>query len=156
MPVRPWRLVVAAAIAAAGAALAWLFMPAGTGSPADPDDPTQVARGAALYAEHCASCHGQRLEGQAGWQTRRPDGRLPAPPHDETGHTWHHPDGQLFRLTRDGLVPPLVPPGYQSDMPGFAGTLTDREIWDVLAYIKSRWPPAARERQADITRRAGG
>ena len=41
------------------------------------------------YQEYCASCHGVNLEGQANWRSRNQDGTLPAPPHDETGHTWH-------------------------------------------------------------------
>ncbi len=98
-----------------------------------------LALGQKLYAQHCASCHGAKLEGQPNWQRRLPNGKMPAPPHDETGHTWHHPDELLFAITRHGMVPPYAPPGYSSDMPGFAGTLTDDEIRSVLAYIKSHW-----------------
>jgi hypothetical protein len=64
---------------------------------------------------------------------------MPAPPHDDSGHTWHHPDEVLFGITKNGLVLPYAPPGYQSDMPAFAGTLSDEEIRAVLAYIASRW-----------------
>ena len=46
--------------------------------------------GETLYAVHCAVCHGANLEGQLDWQTPDENGILPAPPHDETGHTWHH------------------------------------------------------------------
>ncbi len=114
---------------------------------ANPNDPAQVSMGRTVYAENCASCHGVRLEGQPNWRIRKPDGRLPAPPHDETGHTWHHPDEQLFRITRLGLKPPLAPEGYKSDMPAFEGALTDEEIWAVLAFIKNAWPPRIRQRQ---------
>jgi mono/diheme cytochrome c family protein len=108
-------------------------------SPADPGNAAQVARGQAVYQRHCASCHGANLEGQPDWRRRLPNGRLPAPPHDDTGHTWHHADDLLFRITKHGLVPPLAPEGYQSDMPGFASVLPDDDIWAVLAFIKSRW-----------------
>lgn len=78
---------------------------------------------------------------------------MPAPPHDDSGHTWHHPDAALFGITKDGLVPgKYAPPGYQSDMPGFGSTLSDDEIWAVLAYISSRWSPRARAHQAQVTR----
>lgn len=107
--------------------------------PADPGNAVQVARGQAVYQKHCASCHGAQLEGQPDWRRRLPNGRLPAPPHDDTGHTWHHADDLLFRITKHGLVPPLAPEGYQSDMPGFAPVLPDDEIWAVLAFIKSKW-----------------
>ena len=64
---------------------------------------------------------------------------MPAPPHDESGHTWHHPDNVLFAITKNGLVPPYAPSGYESDMPAFRGRLSDDEIWAVLAFIKSQW-----------------
>lgn len=106
---------------------------------ADPRDASKVAAGGKLYAQHCASCHGAKLEGQPNWRQRLPNGRLPAPPHDESGHTWHHPDSVLLEITKRGLVPPYAPKGYESDMPAFSGKLTDEEIWAVLAYIKSHW-----------------
>jgi mono/diheme cytochrome c family protein len=102
-------------------------------------DPAQLAIGQKLYAQHCAACHGAKLEGQPNWRERLPNGRMPAPPHDESGHTWHHTDRVLFAITKNGLVPPYAPPAYESDMPGFAGTLSDDEIRAVLAYIKSHW-----------------
>jgi mono/diheme cytochrome c family protein len=102
-------------------------------------DPKQLALGASVYAQHCAACHGAKLEGQPDWQKRLPNGRFPAPPHDESGHTWHHPDEVLFGITKHGLVPPYAPAGYESDMPAFAGKLSDVEIRAVLAYIRSRW-----------------
>lgn len=109
-----------------------------------------MAQGARLYAEHCAACHGADLGGQANWHQRRPDGRLPAPPHDETGHTWHHPAAQLFALTKRGPAA-LVGGGYQSDMPAYEGVLNDAEIWAVLSYIKSRWPDEVRARHDQLS-----
>jgi mono/diheme cytochrome c family protein len=121
----------------AKAALTLVALSAGCGE--RPIDPAQIAQGAQLYAQHCASCHGAMLEGQSNWRQRLPNGRLPAPPHDESGHTWHHPDRTLFGITKYGLVPPYAPPGYQSDMPAFGGKLSDEEIRAVLAYIESNW-----------------
>ena len=95
--------------------------------------------GQKIYAEHCAACHGTKLEGQPDWRSRLANGRMPAPPHDDSGHTWHHPDAVLFGITKHGLVPPYAPAGYQSDMPAFGGVLTDREIRAVLAYIATQW-----------------
>lgn len=109
-------------------------------SPADPKNPALVKAGAAIYAKNCAGCHGDRLQGQPDWKARLPTGRMPAPPHDDSGHTWHHPDSVLFGITKFGLVPPYGPPGYASDMTGFQGKLSDGEIWSVLAFIKSKWP----------------
>jgi mono/diheme cytochrome c family protein len=116
---------------------------------ADPDNPQQVERGKAVYDQYCAACHGPQLEGQPDWRERRPDGRLPAPPHDDTGHTWHHSDRLLFELTKYG-VGRYAPPGYESDMPAFAGILSDDDLWAVLAYIKSSWSPQVRAVQRKI------
>ncbi len=120
--------------------------------PGDPGDPAQVALGQRFYAAQCASCHGDRLQGQPNWQTRKSDGKLPAPPHDATGHTWHHGDQQLFQLTKNGLKH-MARLGYVSDMPAYEGVLTDRQIWAVLAFIKDSWPADIRERQARIKQR---
>jgi mono/diheme cytochrome c family protein len=102
----------------------------------------RLALGERLYAQHCAACHGAKLEGQANWRQRMSNGRMPAPPHDESGHTWHHPDSVLFGITKHGLVPPYAPSRYESDMPAFAGKLSDDEIRAVLAYIASHWTSA--------------
>lgn len=118
--------------------------------PIDPNDRALVAQGQEVYATACASCHGADLEGQANWRERGPDGRLPAPPHDETGHTWHHSDRQLFEITKYG-VERFAPAGYESDMPAFEESLSDEEIRAVLAYIKSRWPESERRAQARAT-----
>jgi len=125
----------------------------GSRSMADPENAQQVARGKPMYERHCASCHGARLEGQPNWQEKLPTGRMPAPPHDASGHTWHHPDSVLFGITKHGLVPgKYAPPSYQSDMPGFGGPLSDDEIWAVFAYIKSSWPSDIRRAQHEMTR----
>lgn len=120
---------------------------------ADPDDAQQVARGKPVYDRYCASCHGARLEGQPNWQEKPPTGRMPAPPHDASGHTWHHPDSMLFGMTKLGLIPgKYAPPKYESEMPAFGGALSDEEIWAVLAYIKSSWPREIRKAQLEMTR----
>lgn len=135
-----------------GIALWWLYRePVGS---ADANDSAQVVTGKKAYVDHCAACHGDRLQGQPNWRVRKPDGKLPAPPHDESGHTWHHPDKQLFQITKGGMKPPLAPDGYESDMPGFADTLSDAEIWAVLAFIKSQWPEKIRARREAIMERA--
>lgn len=120
-----------------------------------PDDPKEVAMGRRIYAETCASCHGAQLQGQPNWRTTGPDGTLPAPPHDGTGHTWHHPDAMLFTLTRDGLGAILGDDSsYISGMPAFAGQLTDAEIRAALSYIKSTWPDKIRVRHDRINAHA--
>jgi mono/diheme cytochrome c family protein len=117
-------------------------------------DTASVALGSKIYAQHCAACHGAKLEGQPEWRRRLPSGRMPAPPHDESGHTWHHSDRVLFEITKNGLVPPHAPKDYESDMPAFGGKLSDEDIWAVLAYIKSHWTSReVLEARAEMTRR---
>jgi mono/diheme cytochrome c family protein len=112
---------------------------------ADPDDPALVARGKAVYDQHCASCHGAKLEGQPNWRKPLPNGKWPAPPHDATGHTWHHSDRVLFKVTKYGMQD--IVPDRDTDMPGFKDILSDAAIWAVLSYIESTWPPEIRARQ---------
>lgn len=121
----------------------------GCGDGADRTDPLALMEGETIYKVECATCHGAKLEGQPDWRTRRPDGKLPAPPHDATGHTWHHPREQLSEIVKLGMVPPNAPPGYASDMPGFAGKLTDRQVNNVLLFIESKWPPEILARRAE-------
>lgn len=110
-----------------------------------------LRNGRALYAVHCASCHGAKLEGQPNWRRPGKDGILPAPPHDETGHTWHHDNQYLFDYTRLGgkaLFEARGLPEIASGMPGSTEDLTDDGIWDILAYIRSTWPERIRRVQA--------
>lgn len=115
----------------------------------EPVSTAQIAMGQDLYTANCASCHGGDLEGQPDWKRRLDNGRMPAPPHDESGHTWHHADRQLFTITKLGVS--AIVPGYESDMPAFGGILTDDEIVAVLAFIKSTWPERQRGFQAEVT-----
>jgi mono/diheme cytochrome c family protein len=138
-------LVTAAAAVAVVAVASWIYFvqsrPPSAAIPVNAGDVAQLPRGRAVYEQHCAACHGRKLEGQPDWRIRRPDGRLPAPPHDETGHTWHHPDAVLFGIVKYGLVPPYAPAGYSSDMPAFGSTLGDDDIRAVLAFVESTWSP---------------
>ena len=119
---------------------------------ADPDNAEMVARGQTIYGENCADCHGKNLEGQPNWRVKTAEGVLPAPPHDVTGHTWHHADQILFNITKLGGQA-AAPAGFTSGMPGFGDSLKDDDILAVLAYIKSRWPKDIRNRQAQMSRR---
>lgn len=108
-------------------------------------DPAIVASGERVYMSQCAACHGIRLEGQPNWRTRDASGRLPAPPHDSSGHTWHHDDRTLFWIVKLGVGEMIGDRNYQSNMPAYGGQLTDDEIVAVLSYIKRQWPEAIRQ-----------
>ena len=146
---RSWVIAISGFVVVAAAALGWWWLRS-VAIGANSDDPQQVELGRTVYVEHCASCHGDRLQGQPKWRERLPNGRLPAPPHDETGHTWHHADEVLFGITKRGLNA-FAPGTYESDMPVFGEVLTNSEIWAVLAFIKHAWPPDIQARQERIT-----
>lgn len=158
MGAKPWfAAAVGLVTIAAGSLLA-----GGAGTEAPPDGLTflgqpvtrqQIIRGKEIYAENCASCHGANLEGQPNWKRRLENGRMPAPPHDESGHTWHHADRDLFAITKLGVGGVVA--GYESDMLAFGEILSDEEIAAVLAFIKSTWPERQRDVQAQITAKEG-
>ena len=109
--------------------------------------------GKKIYANNCASCHGINLEGQQNWMSRLPNGLMPAPPHDKTGHTWHHPDRYLFMVTKYGIEE-LIGEKYLNNMPAYKDILSDKEIISVLSYIKSTWPTTIKRIHDQINSRA--
>jgi mono/diheme cytochrome c family protein len=115
--------------------------------PASAADSEAVALGRQVYDAQCASCHGVNLEGQANWKESDPDGSFRAPPHDETGHTWHHNDAYLIESIKLGGGRLPADQGV-SAMPAYENVLSDEEIGAVLAYIKSIWPSDIRLAQA--------
>ena len=118
------------------AALIACSSPPESDSPAagDPAPPS----GRTLFITNCAGCHGVNGEGQPNWHVRNADGTLPAPPLNGDGHTWHHSDGLLYRIVRDGGAE-LSVPGFKSGMPSLGETLSREEIIAVLTYVKSLW-----------------
>jgi mono/diheme cytochrome c family protein len=153
MTVKPVAALAAAVIGAG--LLVYFYDPSGV-SPAGaltPDDPEIVRWGADVYAARCAACHGVRLEGQPDWRKRGADDRLPAPPHDASGHTWHHPDEMLIAITKHGTGA-VVSGTYEGNMPAFAGVLSDADIRAVLSFIKSTWPADIRSYQDKINDQA--
>jgi mono/diheme cytochrome c family protein len=111
----------------------------------------ELSPGRLLYLSYCGTCHGANLEGQPNWQSRDDRGRLPAPPHDATGHTWHHSDRQLRAIVMDGFE--AIAPGYSTDMPAFGDVLSAAEFDLILEYLRSSWPERERAYQAERTRR---
>jgi mono/diheme cytochrome c family protein len=130
-------LALLVSVVAAG--LGWTMWPEGEPGLLPYRDAAVTALGRDIYAENCASCHGADLRGQPNWRAQDADGYMPAPPQDQTGHTWHHPDAQLIEITRLGTEA-MVGGNYRSRMAGFKDILSEDEIIAALAYIKSTWP----------------
>jgi len=98
-------------------------------------EPEAVALGKRLYEKHCQGCHLKDGVGEPPipWSIRRP-GYFTAMPLNETSHAWHHSDEQLAEVILNGL--------RRTDrMPAFKPILSDKDAYDIVAYIKSLWSP---------------
>lgn len=116
-----------------------------------PLDADLVALGRPLYAANCATCHGASGEGATDWRTPGADGAFPPPPHDASGHTWHHADGLLYRIVRDGCAVYQVG-STPCGMPSFGEQLDDREVRAVIELLRSWWGPEERAFQEEVTK----
>jgi mono/diheme cytochrome c family protein len=134
----PGRLVV---VTAALAFALFLGTSCGGGTsrdtPVEEADESTLALGQSLYAANCATCHGADGTGQPGWQSLQEDRTYPAPPHDSSGHTWHHSDRVLLDIITRGGQAAYGDQGFRSAMPAWGEQLSEEEIVAVLAYIKT-------------------
>lgn len=151
-----WTLgiLVYVGVVAGGAGLWWFTLGPGASPRTDsseeliqPLDPEEVAIGEGVYQANCAQCHGLKGEGAPNWRQQNSDGTYPPPPHDSTGHTWHHSDGLLYRIVRDGGSI-YEDSGFKSAMPAFGERLSPEEIRAVITYLKTLWGPEERGFQA--------
>ena len=86
-----------------------------------------AARGAALYKRYCRGCHGE--DGRGGAHTFMPHiGNLTKKDYIE-----FIPDGFLFTVIAEGGVA-VGKSGY---MPAWRGTLSDQDIKDVIAFVRT-------------------
>ncbi len=90
----------------------------------------QVVRGFCTYETHCVACHGAAAVARQHWIS----GMEPQPPYlvDST-HIWK--PRELFWIVKNGIK--------MTGMPAWRDSLPDREIWDVVAWLKasSQLPP---------------
>ena len=88
-----------------------------------PDTVASVDRGAVTYDATCARCHGAEYRGDG------PDaGTTSVPPASlVSGHLDSHSDSDIYTWIRDGL------PG---GMPGYAGSLTEAQRWDLVNFLR--------------------
>lgn len=166
-PMRPLLLLLGMGLAVSvGLSLLMFWTTPSRGSPVVINDtavppvptlnPEQIARGATLYAQNCARCHGANLEGQPNWKQSLPDGSLPASPHDDSGHTWHHSNETLLAIITRGGQAVYGSADTQSNMPAFGNTLSEADIAAILDLIKSQWGKDQQEYQWWITATGAG
>jgi mono/diheme cytochrome c family protein len=91
-----------------------------------PANPESVAAGAAAFTRHCIMCHGAGGKGDGAMAAK-----LKSKPANLTDADWKHgpSDGEIFTLIRDGAT--------SAGMKAFRSALTERQIWDLVNYIRS-------------------
>jgi len=96
-------------------------------------DAAKVTRGGKLYQQNCASCHGENGEGDPNWRKRKVNGKLPPPPLNGTGHTWHHSKALLMTIITNGTI------DQGGEMPAWGGKLSQKDIDAILTWVQSTW-----------------
>lgn len=94
------------------------------GSQGDP------ARGVELYRERCMLCHGAQGEG---WDWSKKVAKPPIPVPDLTEVAPERSDQYLFDVVKEGGEAV----GMTRFMPPFGFQLTDAQVWDLVAYMRS-------------------
>ena len=104
-----------------------------------------------VFLNNCAACHGVEANGGLPEQPMggmTAEGGFVPPALNGTGHSWHHPDKLLLKIIKNGSFEPTSP------MRGFKDKLSNDDIHNVLAYIKSLWPKQIRKKHAIMSARA--
>lgn len=96
----------------------------------NPLDPQRAKeRGAVVYQNFCAPCHGGSLRGDGAVALHG----FPAPPNLRGEKSMKLAEGQMFHILTFG----------QKKMPSYASQLTVNDRWSVIAYVKSLQNEAA-------------
>lgn len=104
-------------------------------------DTASIARGAELYAEHCAQCHGPQAQGHPDWQAPSDGSFAAAPPLNGTGNDRTRSRRELVAVIMDGVVRKDGVPV----MPAWRQRLGESDIDDIIAWFLSQWPPPVYE-----------
>lgn len=131
-------MLVSAGLLGIATAVAGLLRPPLPPLSADRENIKLIKHGQEIYRQQCASCHRAELKGQVNWTQIDGNGLIPAPPPDDCGLIWHHPDGMLFKVTLRAVAGALGMVNYKSSMSAFVNVLTDEKIIATLAFIKSK------------------
>lgn len=98
----------------------------------EPQNAESIEAGKKLYQRHCAACHGPNGKGDGGMALSGGE------PSDLTDGVWDHgsTDGEIFVVIRDGV---------SADMLAYKEKLTEKQIWQVVNYIRSIGPKPPKE-----------
>lgn len=86
------------------------------------------------FADHCATCHGNRGDGK----TMLGDGMFPPPPDLRDVGTQSLTDGEIFNIIKNGI--------RFTGMPGFGGS--DEDNWTLTLFV--RHVPKLSEKEAEF------
>jgi mono/diheme cytochrome c family protein len=92
-------------------------------NPVDLNDRQAVERGAMVFGNFCAVCHGPNGQGDGTITTRG----FPPPPSLYAENATSMADGQMFHVVTYG----------QKNMPGYASQVPRPDRWKAIAYIRS-------------------
>jgi len=113
--------------------------------------PPKAVPGKAVYDEHCAVCHGPEGKGDGPGAAALP---IKPPPFTDARLMSPLPDDFLFQVIGEGSAAV----GLAPQMPAFGRRLTERQIWDLVGYVRSMADPEVRKRleagQPYVPRRA--
>ena len=97
---------------------------AGDDAPPAPFTRAQIVAGFCAYEVHCVTCHGALSVGRAPWV----NGMTPDPPYlADAPREWT--PAQLHWIIKNGVK--------MTAMPAWEKTLSDREIWNLVAFLET-------------------
>jgi len=98
-----------------------------------PATAASVKAGQQVYAQQCRHCHGVKGLGDGPLAPNNPKPRNFAEGKWEFGST----DGDLFNVIWNGAPKP------KSEMKGMKGTLAEKDVWNIINYIRTLGPKTA-------------
>ena len=92
-----------------------------------------ITAGRQLYGKNCRHCHGLKGLGDGPLAPKNPK------PASLIDATWDHgsTDGEIFAVIWNGA------PAPKSEMKGMKGTLTEKDVWSIINYLRSIGPKTA-------------
>jgi mono/diheme cytochrome c family protein len=106
-----------------------------------PATQASITAGRALYNKNCRHCHGLRGLGDGPLAPKNPK------PANLTDDKWDHgsTDGEIFAVIWNGA------PAKDSEMKPMKGTLTEKNVWDVVNFVRTIGPKAGTTKPASGT-----
>jgi len=99
-----------------------------------PATAASVTAGRGVYGKNCRQCHGLQAKGDGVLAPKDPS------PADLTDDNWDHgsTDGEIFAVIWNGA------PAPKTEMKGMKGTLTEKDVWNLVNFVRSVGPKTAK------------